>query len=265
MPPGTGRILDARSLAASHRRLAELVRPGLRVLDVGCGTGVITRDIGVAVAPGTAVGLDLSESLLAQAARAPHGAATPWFVRADLHALPFAHTFDIVTAARVLQWVREPEKGIRELGTAAKAGGLVLVLDYDHERIQWNPAPPVAMQRFYEAFLHWRADAGMHNAIASQLPAFFESAGFENIRVTPQHECARRADVDFVQRAGIWADVAASRGHQMVGDGIITETERVAAEHEYREWVESTAESQTLHLLAVEGRLPGGPGGPAGT
>ena len=43
MPEGTTAILDARSLATAHRRLAALLSPGLAVLDVGCGTGAITR------------------------------------------------------------------------------------------------------------------------------------------------------------------------------------------------------------------------------
>jgi 2-polyprenyl-3-methyl-5-hydroxy-6-metoxy-1,4-benzoquinol methylase len=38
MPPGTGGILDRRSLAG-HPHLAALLRPGLKVLDVGCATG----------------------------------------------------------------------------------------------------------------------------------------------------------------------------------------------------------------------------------
>jgi ubiquinone/menaquinone biosynthesis C-methylase UbiE len=43
MPPGADRVLDRRTLARDQRRLAQLLAPGLAVLDVGCGTGVITR------------------------------------------------------------------------------------------------------------------------------------------------------------------------------------------------------------------------------
>ena len=256
MPSGTGRILDSRSLPSSHRRLAELLRTGINVLDVGCGTGAITRDIAGAVWPGRVVGVDVSEPLLAQGAAADNGRAKARFVRADLHALPFAQAFDIVTAARVLQWVARPDIAVRELAHATKPGGLVLALDFDHERIQWNPAPPSSMLRFYEAFLQWRAEAGMDNAIASRLYALFQAAGLTDVRVTPQHEQTSRADPDFARRAGIWADVAASRGHQMVRDGVIDEPQRADAERDYRAWVESAAESQTLHLLAAEARVP---------
>ena len=255
MPASAGRILDARSLATSHRRLADLLKPGMRVLDAGCGTGAITRDVAAVVeANGLVVGGDISDVMLTQATQIVRPSLR--FVRADLFALPFRRCFDIVTAARVLQWVNRPLDAVRELATAVKPGGVLLVLDYDHERIQWTPAPPVSMQRFYAAFLRWRAEAGMDNAIAVRLPSLFRAAGLVDVRVTPQQESTQRGDDDFAIRAGIWADVAASRGHQMVRDGAISESERASAESDCRAWVENEAIAQTLHLFAVEGVSP---------
>lgn len=256
MPAGAERILDARSLASSNRRLAELLAPGMDVLDAGCGTGAITRDIADAVGPrGVVVGADISEALLRRAAAERSNRPGPWFVRSDLFALPFRRAFDIVTAARVLQWVRSPEAAVAALIDAARPGGIVLVLDYDHEQIEWTPLPPPSMQRFYAAFLRWREEAGMDNAIAGRLPALFESAGLADIRVTPQHERTARGEADFDSRIGIWAEVAATRGHQMVADGVLAEAERAAAEADYRSWIQSAAESQMLFLLAVEGSV----------
>jgi hypothetical protein len=136
---------------------------------------------------------------------------------------------------------------------AAKPRGIVLVLDYDHEQIEWTPAPPQSMQRFYAAFLSWRADAGFDNAIAGRLPAMVESVGAADVALSPQHELTVRGSSDFVQRASIWADVAATRGHQMVRDGFVSEAERHAAEQEYRAWVVADAEAMALHLVAVHG------------
>jgi len=46
---------------------------------------------------------------------------------------------------------------------------------------------------------------------------------------------------------------AATRGRQVVADGFLSEPEREQAEREYRAWVDSDAESMTLHLEAGQG------------
>ena len=45
------RILNRRTLRRDHRHLRKLLRPGMDILDVGCGTGAITADIAKAVDP----------------------------------------------------------------------------------------------------------------------------------------------------------------------------------------------------------------------
>ena len=67
MPTGTEAILDVRSLAADYATRAAVLRPGMTVLDAGCGTGAITRGIAQAVSPGGAVcGIDVNARLIAQ-------------------------------------------------------------------------------------------------------------------------------------------------------------------------------------------------------
>jgi SAM-dependent methyltransferase len=254
MPEGTTAILDTRSLATAHRRLAELLRPGLSVLDVGCGTGGITRGIAQAVGrDGRVVGVDVNAAMLDKA-RAAHGDVPGLsFEVASVDALPFEGVFDIVTAARVLQWLADPTSAVRAMAAAARPGGRVIVLDYNHEKIAWTPEPPASLRRFYAAFLRWRAEAGMDNAMADHLPDLFAGARLTAIVSTDQHEVARRGDGDFETRAGIWAEVAKSRGHQMVADGAVSEAERRAAELDYRAWVRRDARSHALYLRAVEG------------
>src|SRR5258708_1068164 len=100
------RILGRRTLERDHRHLAGLLRPGLSVLDAGCGTGAITAGIARAVGPaGRVVGVDRNEELLA-VARSEHAAiANLRFEARDATELPYGAEFDVVTAARVLQWI----------------------------------------------------------------------------------------------------------------------------------------------------------------
>lgn len=254
MPEGTSGLLNTRSLQTAHRRLAECLRPGLTVLDVGCGTGAITRGMAEAVAPhGRVVGIDANPRLIDEARLAHGGVSGLSFEVGDVCSLPFDGMFEIVTAARVLQWLAHPLEALRQMAAAAKPGGRVVVLDFNHEKILWNPDPPSSMQMFYSAFLRWRADVGMDNAIADHLPRLFADAGLVDIEATPQHEITRRTDADFDTRIALWADLTASRGHQMVADGVITEGQRAAAEADYRAWIRERAESQRLYLVAVEG------------
>mgnify|MGYP001076156884 CR=1 FL=1 len=153
----------------------------------------------------------------------------------------------------MLQWLAKPEAALESMLRAAAPGGRVLVLDYNHEKIAWEPEPPATVRRFYDAFLAWRAEAGMENAIADHLAAMFAQAGLRDVTVTPQHEATTRGEPDFKRRISLWADVIAGRGRQMVEDGAITEAERAAAERDYITWARDHARSQRLYLLAVEG------------
>jgi len=110
------------------------------------------------------------------------------------------------------------------------------------------------MKSFYDAFLRWRSDAGMDNAIADHLPEMLTEAGLKQINnITSQHEHANRTDDDFLTNIEIWAGVANFKGIQMVHDGFITEQQRVQAEADFRNWIKESAESQTMYLLTLEG------------
>lgn len=254
MPEGTNTILNQRTLQASNRRLAELLKPGMHVLDTGCGSGAITKGIAERVGPdGRVVGVDISPRLIEEARERYGHMPGLSFETADIYSLPYRDCFDIVNASRVLQWLFDPLLALRQMKRAAKKGGKVLVLDYNHEKIRWRPSPPESMLHFYRQFLKWRADAGMDNAVADRLEELFCMCGLADVAVTDQSERLRKGDPGFEAGVSIWAEVAASRGQQMVAEGYLTEEERSQAEAEYREWVREEVEVQIMYLLAVEG------------
>src|SRR4051794_2232473 len=128
-----------------------MLRPGMSVLDVGCGTGAITAGIARAVGPsGRAVGVDRDEAML-EIARREHSDVE--FVQGDALDLPYDAEFDIATAARALQWIADPARAVAGMARAVKPGGIVIALDYNHDRNLWAPDPPPEFARFYAAFL----------------------------------------------------------------------------------------------------------------
>ncbi|MEK3886361.1 methyltransferase domain-containing protein [Bacillus sp. FSL K6-3431] len=247
-------IIDARTLKKSHKRLAEILKPGMSVLDVGCGTGAITSGIAEVVGPnGRVVGIDNNQDLIEKASHMHKDNPIISFEIGDVYNLPFHNEFDIVTSARVLQWLSEPQEALQQMVQAVKSNGKVLVLDYNHTKVSWEPDIPETMQYFYDTFLGWRSDAGMDNEVAEHLPKMFSNLGLSDIKTTVQNEWTQYTDSDFQTHITIWADVAKVKGIQMVADGFINESRRAQAEKDFRKWINDSAKSQIMYLLAVEG------------
>lgn len=248
------RVLNRRTLARDHRVLAALLKPRQCVLDAGCGAGSITRGMAEAVGPsGYVLGLDRDAKLL-ELARAANGDLPQLELReADLIDFHMERQFDIVSAARVLQWIGQPELAISCMKRALRPGGLIALLDYNHAENRWSPEPPVAVRRFYQAFLDWRAAHGWDNMMATNLPRLLELAGFSQIEVHEQNEVAERGEPDFDLRSLIWMEVAESLGPQLVAEAFLSDEELSAARESYAAWRASKLTIQTLRLRAAVG------------
>lgn len=248
------RILNKRTLERNHRRLVGLLRPGISVLDVGCGTGAITAGIARAVGPsGRVVGIDRDESLLQLAREQHHGVKNLSFEPCDVLSLSYENIFDIVTSARALQWVIDPAAAVVRMQRATRPGGYIVVLDYNHDNNSWEPDPPASFRRFYRSFLEWRKANGWNNRMADSLSDLFRAAGIKDIEIHPEDEIATSADPD----SSLWTHVIESLGPKIVAEGFLSEPQRLAAERDFRDWIVGALQKQTLQMRTVVGTVPG--------
>jgi ubiquinone/menaquinone biosynthesis C-methylase UbiE len=254
MPKGSQSVLDRRTVVNGNANLLQLVKRGDRVLDVGCGSGAITKDIaGLVGAGGSVVGIDTSEHLITQANATYSHLQNLSFVVADVNEYQANELFDVVTSARVLQWLTRPEAVVRNMVRFLKPGGCLTILDYNHTKVEFSPAIPPSMRALYKAFLQWRKDAGMDNEVADHLDQMFTDAGLKEVTSADYSEISIRGQRNFQEEIALWAIVAEVRGPQLVTDKYISEVERQQAISDYRQWMEG-AQVMKLYLRAITGK-----------
>src|SRR5450432_497667 len=137
------------------RRLVALAHlaPDARVLDVGCGTGVVSRLAAAALGPaGRVVGLDLSDGMLrkaAELARAAPGGDRIEFRKGDAEALAFeSGEFDATLSLYALRHLPHPRLALKEMWRVARPGSIAVV--------GVGSAPPPLSAGFF-AGAAWRA------------------------------------------------------------------------------------------------------------
>ena len=250
-------IMTPRTLANGHPSLLPFLTPGTSVLDVGCGPGTLTMEIATRVYPGPVVGLDSNPKMIAAAEelRRPVDLPNLIFYTDDIRESGWDGEFDVINAARALQWIPRPEVALARMACAARPGGAVVALDFDHTRARWS-RPPEAWTRFYEAFIDWRQAAGLDNAIARRLPRLCERVGLVDVRSTSQITTVRAGDPDFFRVAGSWRMIIEGRGHEIVASGLLTETERRDALDDFTEWMKDPDAIQTVYESCVIAHRP---------
>jgi len=172
---------------ATRVKYLDLLRvgPGQLALEVGCGTGVVLRDLARRVAPdGRAVGLDPSQHLLNLARELAQQSGLASLIElhtGDARALPFAdEEFDVALAVTTLSHVPEGERAIPELARVVRPGGRVGVLDRDDDTFFVSHPDRALTRRVIAA----GADNAMMDAwLGRRLPRLLAQAGLVDVSV----------------------------------------------------------------------------------
>jgi ubiquinone/menaquinone biosynthesis C-methylase UbiE len=179
--PGLGRVAKGAfgPGMGEEKRIARLLlalSPGDGVLDVGCGTGNFTREFARSVGPdGLAVGLDVSQTMLARAVRdtAAAGYDQVAYVRADAADAPFLDaSFDAICCFAALNLFADPYAALDSFTRVLTPGGRLAIFTSARGR-------SVPLRTFERVV---QARSGMNMFERDELVNALAERGFENVR-----------------------------------------------------------------------------------
>jgi len=141
--------LELQALETAEERIPLYLKVGLKdaklILDVGCGSGIVTRDI-ARLTKGKVIGIDGSEDMIKVAEKVLKDYKNVELRVGSAEKLPFDdNMFDIVTCNLLLMWADNPQQVVNEMTRVTKPGGKVLAsLEPDYGgKLHWPENPKV--------------------------------------------------------------------------------------------------------------------------
>jgi SAM-dependent methyltransferase len=192
------------------------IPPYARVLEIGSGTGAISRMLADWPKVRAVVGVDPSPDLLARARQLAAGLPNVSFQQGDGRDLPFeTASFDVVVIHRVLSHVPEPEAVLAEAGRVLRPGGSLAVFDGDYSTITLSTGAADPLAACVEAF----TPACITDPwVVRRLPALVRDAGFTGGRLHSHGFVQTSEPGDMLSIADRGADALAAAGR--IGPGL---------------------------------------------
>jgi ubiquinone/menaquinone biosynthesis C-methylase UbiE len=192
-------------------RLVDVAAPqkGEQVLDVGTGTGLVAHLVAPRVSPGSVIGIDLSDNMLALA-RSKKSKNVQFLGMAAERLIFKPETFDLVTMGEALAYVSDPTDALAEAHRVLRTGGRLAVsnqrrsLSTRAQDLFFQGLAPLARRHYLSLprYTSERSRFGEPNV----LPELLAGAGFEVTRVTEMVTGGRTRD------AKEWTDLMAGAG-----------------------------------------------------
>jgi ubiquinone/menaquinone biosynthesis C-methylase UbiE len=253
--PATVRHHGRRTAEEAAAFLLPELHAGMRLLDVGCGPGSITRGLAERLAPGQVVGLDLSPAILTAARQdaVERGLGNLRYQQGDVYNLPFPDaSFDAVFAHQVLQHLREPGNALREMFRVVRPGGLVGVRDVDWGTAAYWPADPW-IDRFVEVHIKtWYRNGGEPRMGRRLRELFNGKAEVADVRITASVWCYA-TPAETLEWGESYADriLTSTMGEHAVEYGFATRADLEAMAAAFRAWaVHPDALWSFIHVAA---------------
>ena len=193
--PAYARFMGRWSRAAGAVFLDWLSPPaGVRWLDVGCGTGILTELILDDCSPGAVFAVDPARAQIDYACRQPVAQRANFRV-GDAQALPFADsTFEVVASALVLNFIPDRQQALSEMRRVASLGGMVAGYVWDFAA-ELSPSWPLR-STMSQIGVYVSPVPGAHDTGFAALNSMFGRAGFDAVDIRSIEVTVRFADFD---------------------------------------------------------------------
>ena len=179
-------LMETRSAREYADFVLPSIRPGDRVLDVGCGPGSISVGMAAVAASVTGVDLDHAEFTGAREFAKSEHIENVTFVEGSIYDLAFPDaTFDVCTCFSMLEVVERPLEGLREVFRILKPGGVLAASSIEYGGlILEGPSEPL-LRRFYDLRLQiYEAQGDVWPNRGRQLRGLLIGAGFIDVEAT---------------------------------------------------------------------------------
>ena len=194
-------LLDRRSASTHAFHLLPHLKPGLRVLDFGCGPGNISVGLAERIAPGEFHGIDMEASQveLARAAAAAGGHDNMTFHVGNVNSLPFENDyFDVAHCHAVLMHIPDTQTALAEVKRVLKPGGIIASREAIVASSFLEPQPEEITDA-WGVFTRLLEGNGAHPHFGRELKAAFLEAGFTDIQCGASFDFfGARDDVAFL-------------------------------------------------------------------
>ena len=184
-------FMARRTLATHGAFFVPHLRPGLSLLDCGCGPGSITLGLAARVDPGEVIGIDSAPGQIDRARQAAsrEGRRNVQFEAANVYALPFeSGTFERVFSHALFEHLADPQGALRELYRVLAPGGVIGLCSPDWGGFLLAPPSP-RLSRALDAYMALQTwNGGDVRAGRNQGP-HLAAAGFETIELSARYEC----------------------------------------------------------------------------
>lgn len=191
------RYMMRRHAARDAAFLLSYLKPGMSLLDCGCGPGTITVGLAEAVAPGQVIGVDLDAGQIEIARKVAHDRGTKNLAveAASVYQLPFPdNSFDTVFSHALFEHLAEPVAGLREIRRVLKPGGLAGVASPDWSGVMFAPRDS-EVEEAIQVYTQLQIKNGGNPFVGRELGRLFQEAGFSDIRLTATYDCYERVSL----------------------------------------------------------------------